>query len=108
MRYVGTTAILHLHPKALAWKCSLPDCQKPCPHPGHGSDDTIGLVDLCTRQDALASIHGVQHVRCGMYGLQAEVLTLLMHFRTAVSSAWSNSEVGRALQIYSLTSASRV
>ena len=24
----------------------------------HGSDDTIGLVDLCTRQDALASILG--------------------------------------------------
>ena len=42
----------------------------------HGSDDTIGLVDLCTRQDALASILGVQHVRCGVYGLQAEVFTL--------------------------------
>ena len=28
----------------------------------------------------------------------------LMYFRTAVSSAWSNSEVGRAVRISSLTS----
>jgi hypothetical protein len=56
----------------------------------HCSDDTIGLVDLCTREDTLASIHEVQY------------------FRTAVSSAWSNSEVGRAVQISSLTFASRV
>ena len=46
------------------------------------SDDTIGLVDLCTRQDALASILGVQqHVRCGVYGLQAEVFTLFDAFQ---------------------------
>jgi hypothetical protein len=32
----------------------------------------------------------------------------LMYFRTAVSTAWSNSEVGRAVQIYYLISASRV
>ena len=42
----------------------------------HGSDDTIGLDDLFTRQDALASILGVQHVRCSVNGLQAEVFTL--------------------------------
>ena len=38
MRYVGTTAILHLHPKALAWKCTSPDCQEPCPRPGQGGE----------------------------------------------------------------------
>ena len=32
----------------------------------------------------------------------------LMHFRIAVSSAWSNSEVSRAVRFNSLTSASRV
>ena len=42
----------------------------------HWSDDTIGPVDLCTRQDAPPSILGVQHVRCGVYGLQAKVFTL--------------------------------
>ena len=47
----------------------------------HGSDDTIGFVDLYTRQDALASILGVQHVRCGVYGLQAEVFTLFDVFQ---------------------------
>jgi hypothetical protein len=47
----------------------------------HGSDDTIGLVDLYTRQDALASILGVQHVRCGVFGLQAEVFTLFDVFQ---------------------------
>ena len=46
-----------------------------------GSDDTIGPVVLCTRQDALASILGVQHVRCGVYGLQAEVITLFDVFQ---------------------------
>ena len=47
----------------------------------HGSDDTIDLVDICTRQDALASILGVQHVRCGMYGLQAIVFMLFDAFQ---------------------------
>ena len=47
----------------------------------HGSDNTIGLVDLCTRQDALASILGVQHVRCGVYGLQAELFKLFDVFQ---------------------------
>jgi hypothetical protein len=47
----------------------------------HGSDDTIGLVDLCTRQDALASILGVQHVHCGVYGLQVEVFMLFDVFQ---------------------------
>ena len=61
----------------------------------HGSDDTIGPVDLCTRQDALASILGDQHVRCGVYGLHRQKSSLFfMYFRTTVSSAWSNSEVG--------------
>lgn len=73
----------------------------------HGSDDTIGLVDLCTRQDALASILGVQQYAACM-GFMQKSSCFLMYFRTAVSSAWSNSEVGRAVQIYSLTSASRV
>ena len=49
----------------------------------HSSDDTIGPVDLCTRQDALASILGVPHVRCGVYGLQAEVFTLFDIFQTS-------------------------
>jgi hypothetical protein len=47
----------------------------------HGSDDTIGLVDLCTRQDALARILGVHHVRCSVYELQAEVFTLFDVFQ---------------------------
>ncbi|XP_055730946.1 soluble lamin-associated protein of 75 kDa-like isoform X2 [Salvelinus fontinalis] len=29
----------------------------------HGSDDTIGIVHLCTRKDAFASILGTQHVQ---------------------------------------------
>jgi hypothetical protein len=47
----------------------------------NGSYDTIGLVDLCTRQDALASILGVQHESCGVYELQAEVFTLFDAFQ---------------------------
>ena len=47
----------------------------------HGRNDTIGLVDLCTRQDAFASILGDQRVRCGVYGLQAEVFTLFDVFQ---------------------------
>ena len=47
----------------------------------HGSDGTIGLVDLCTRQDALANILGAQHVCRGVYGLQAEVFTLFDIFQ---------------------------
>jgi hypothetical protein len=68
-----------------------------------GSDGTIGLVDLCTRQDALASILGVQHVCCGMYGLQAEVFKLVDVFRTLLGAT-----VGRAVRISYLTSASSV
>ena len=49
----------------------------------HGSDDTIGLVELCTRQDALTSKLGVQHVRCGVHGLQAEVVTLFDVFQNS-------------------------
>ena len=47
----------------------------------HGRDETIGLVELCTSQDALASILGVQHVCCGVYELQAEVFTLFDVFQ---------------------------
>jgi hypothetical protein len=47
----------------------------------HSSDDTVRLVDLWTRQDALASILGVQHVCCGVYGLQAEVFMLCDAFQ---------------------------
>ena len=76
MRYVGTTAILQLHPKALAWKYTSPDYLSltQAKVARHVSDDTIGLVDLCTRQDAFACILGVQHVRCGVYGLQGRSL----------------------------------
>jgi hypothetical protein len=48
----------------------------------HGSDDTIGLVDLCTRQDALAAC----------MGFRQKSSRFLMHFRTAVSSAWSKGD----------------
>ena len=47
----------------------------------HGIDDTIGVVDLCIIQDALASMLGVQHVHCGVYGFQAEVFTLFDVFQ---------------------------
>ena len=74
MRYVGTTAILQLHPKALAWKTAKNLALIQAKVARHSSDDTIGLVDLCT-------ILRVQHLRCGVYGIQAEVFTLFDVFQ---------------------------
>ena len=47
----------------------------------HSGDDTIGRVDLCTRQDALASILGVQHVRCGVWASGRSLHTFLYVFQ---------------------------
>jgi hypothetical protein len=60
----------------------------------HGRNDTIGLVDLCRM--LLPA-----YLRSNMYaaaciGFRQKYSRFLMFFRTAVTSAWSNSEVGRA------------
>ncbi|XP_042167535.1 uncharacterized protein LOC112230970 isoform X1 [Oncorhynchus tshawytscha] len=62
LRYVGTTAILHLHPKALVWKCTSSDCQDPCSPPGQGGK-THCLESLVTSLGTWAVRNGRQ-ARC--------------------------------------------
>ena len=73
-------------------------------------EQTLGpvrLSDMPTSEKITLDL-GSEMYAVACMGFRQKSSRLLIYFRTAVSSAWSNSEVDRAVQISFLTSASRV